>query len=106
MEGSDESITSTIAVDVAGISIIALGAGQSRGMITQATTGSDNVMEISAADVYLENIYFKGSTTGTSETFIMVKGYDNFTVKNCVFEQNSKNLRCNRVKQWFRLCHY
>ena len=92
MEGSDETITSTIAVDVAGISIIALGAGQSRGMLTQGTSGSDNVMEISADDVYLENIFFKGSTTGTSETFINVQGKDHITIKNCVFEQNTKNL--------------
>lgn len=92
MEGSDESVSSTIAVDVAGISIIALGAGQSRGMLTAACTGTDNLMEISANDVYLENIYFKGSATGTAVHFIMVKGYDNLTVKDCIFEQGATNL--------------
>ncbi len=92
MEGSNESITSTIAVDVAGITILGLGNGQNRAMLTQATTGSDNVMEISAANVTLVNMYFKGSTTGTSETFINVQGVDNVTIRDCVFEQNTKNL--------------
>ena len=93
MEGSNESITSTILVDVAGISIIGLGHGQAKAMITQATSGSDNVMEVSVANVLIQNIYFKGSTTGTSETFINASAAaDNLTIRNCLFEQNTKNL--------------
>lgn len=93
MPGSNESITSTIALDVAGVSIIGIGQGAARPKLTQATTGSDNVLEVTAANCLIENIYFKGSTTGTSETFIdLAAAADNTTIRGCVFEQNTKNL--------------
>jgi len=91
MPGSNESVTSTIAVDVAGISIVGLGHGARRPRLTQGTSSSDNVMEVSVSSIYIENIYFVGSTTGTNEVFIDVAG-DDFTCYNCRFDQNTKNL--------------
>jgi len=93
MPGHTETVTSTIEVDITGLTIIGVGVGQSRPTLTQGTSGSDNVMEIKATDALIENLYFKGSTTGTSEVFIDVQTTKHRAViRNCVFEQNTKNL--------------
>jgi hypothetical protein len=51
-------------------------------------------MTITASNVVIENLYFTGSATGTNERFLIIgtKGQTDITVKNCTFEQKSKNL--------------
>ena len=49
--GHAETVTSTIVVNVAGVSIIGIGNGTNRPNLTQGTSGSDNVMEISANNI-------------------------------------------------------
>uniref|UniRef100_A0A6M3JBG2 Pectate lyase n=1 Tax=viral metagenome TaxID=1070528 RepID=A0A6M3JBG2_9ZZZZ len=94
LPGHAESVSTTIALDVAGIKILGIGHGTLRPNLTQATSGSSGVITISSSNVEIENIYFTGSATGTNERFLIIstKSQNNITVKNCVFEQKSKNL--------------
>lgn len=93
MPGHAESVTATIVLDTSCVTVVGLGNGKKRPNLTQATSSSDNVVELAAANITLKNIYFTGSTTGTSEVFIDVQAAgDNCIVENCVFEQNTKNL--------------
>jgi hypothetical protein len=92
LPGHAETVSSTIVIDVAGVSIYGIGNGSNRPNFTQATSGSDNVVEISANNVHIENLMFTGSTTGTNEVFIDVQAVDYVTIKGCIFYQNTKNL--------------
>ena len=94
LPGHTESVSTTITVSVAGVKIVGIGHGTNRPNLTQATTGSSGVMTISAANVWVENIYFTGSATGTNERFLILTASTAtyFTAKNCVFEAKSKNL--------------
>ncbi|HEA69447.1 hypothetical protein LCGC14_1344780 [marine sediment metagenome] len=92
LPGHAESVTSTIVLNTAGITLLGIGNGTNRPNLTQATTGNDNVMEIAADNITVENILFTGSTTGTNERFIDIQAIDYCTIRGCRFVQNTKNL--------------
>jgi hypothetical protein len=99
MPGHAESVTSTIVLNTSCLHVIGLGQGKERANLTQATTGSDNVVEVAAANITIENVFFTGSTTGTSEVFIDVQAAaDQCTIRNCWFEHNTKNLEAITVQ--------
>jgi hypothetical protein len=85
MEGHTETITAAagIACDVAGISIIGMGNGTNRPTInfTTATTAD---IDIDAANVKIENIYFDLTGIDAVAAAIDVNAA-NFTMKNCDF---------------------
>lgn len=85
MEGHTETITAAagIACDVAGISIIGMGNGTNRPTInfTTATTAD---LDIDAANVRIENIYFDLTGIDAVAAAIDVNAA-NFTMKNCDF---------------------
>lgn len=111
MPGHAENIASatSLVVDVAGISIIGLGTGRNRPVLTfTATAGSIELdaancrvsnlvllssitavvvgINVDAADVTLENLEFNFEDTGDDFiTMIDTDGVSRFTVQNCVF---------------------
>jgi len=62
MPGHAET-TTAIAVDVAGVSIKGLGRGSARPTIT-ATTGASDLIDITAAGTYMENVLLVGAASG------------------------------------------
>lgn len=92
MPGHAETVTAAVAFDTAGITVIGVGNGSNRPNLTSGTTGSLNMIEISAANVTIENIMFTGSTGGTNEPFIDVQAVDYITIRGCIFYQNTKQL--------------
>ena len=92
MPSHAETITSTVALDTANVSIIGLGNGSKRPKLTQVTTGSDNLFEVSAAGIYMENIWlYDASVAGTApEVYIdIASGGDDFTMVGCRLEQRT-----------------
>ena len=78
MPGHTET-TATITCDVAGVSIIGLGRGSARPTV-QASAGAVDTVNVTAANVYIENLKFvHGAAT---VAFININAND-FTARNC-----------------------
>jgi len=92
LPGHAETPTGTIAADIAGITILGIGNGSNMPHLTSGTTGSDNLIEITADNVTIENVMFTGSSSGTNEVIIDVQAVDYTTIRGCVFYQTSKSL--------------
>jgi len=56
--GHSETLTSSITVDVAGVSIIGLGTGNTRPSLTANFSSAGNTINITAADVRIKNLRF------------------------------------------------
>lgn len=82
MEGHAESITGAagIAADVAGITIVGLGRGRNRPVIT-FTTANGASFDISAANVHVENLVLVNGKDG--QTAMVNVSAANVTIKNC-----------------------
>ena len=83
MPGHAET-TTAIAADTAGVTIIGVGHGADIPTLT-ATTGATNLLDISAASVWVENIKFVGAASGCTALIDCAAGGDNCTIKNCEF---------------------
>ena len=94
MPGHAETLSSTMTIDEIGVSIIGLGNGMNRPLITTATTGSDDAIDITVADVKIHNIAIQGTnSTGTNVRFInLATGADRAEISHCVFLQQDTNL--------------
>ena len=82
------AVTTGIAVNVAGISIIGCGVGRSRPAITAHASAIDSVT-VSAANVLIENINFVNAASCTAQ--INVTAAD-LTVRNCIIQQGAAPL--------------
>lgn len=81
MPGHAET-TTAIALDVAGVTIIGIGHGADIPTLT-ATTGASDLLDISAASAWVENIKFVGAASGCTALIDCAAGADNVTIKNC-----------------------
>lgn len=88
MPGHAET-TTAIAADVAGIRIIGLGMGRNRPALT-ATTAATDLINVSAANVYIENLRLVGAASGC--TALLDIGAADFYGKNIVFEHGAAPL--------------
>ena len=78
MPGHAET-TTAIAIDVAGVSIKGIGRGSARPTIT-ATTGASDLIDITAAGTYMENVLLVGAASGCT-ALIDIASADNTFVK-------------------------
>jgi hypothetical protein len=91
MPNHSEAISSAdIDVDVAGISIIGLGNGSNRPTITFTGTTDTTKFDISANDVYVENLYFLLNDNDAVDACVTVNGTD-VEIANCAFEGGSSD---------------
>ena len=99
MPGHAEAPVATITVSVAGVSIIGMGNGVNRPVFTHAHTAADDNIDVTAADVRIENIKLAAGTNGAGDTVQVNVGAaaHNFTMKNCYIEMGEKNLQCFTV---------
>jgi len=84
MPGHAET-TTAIAADVAGISIIGLGHGAKMPTLT-ASTGASDLIDVTVASVYIENIRFVGAASGNTGFLALSAAADSIHVNNCRFE--------------------
>lgn len=98
MPGHAESITTstTLALDVAGISVIGLGTGASIPTLTYTTTTSVNVA-ISAASISVENILFTAGANADAMSAMVTISASDVTVKNCEFRQGNSSMQAERA---------
>lgn len=80
--GSYESLAGSQTIAIAGLSIFGCGSGSSRPRYTAA--GAVEMWNISAAGVWVENIYFPASTV--APTSRITSGADGQVFKDCYFE--------------------
>lgn len=94
MEGHAENIatTTTVDIDVAGVSIIGLGHGEKRPILTQTATGA--YVDAAAANVTIENILFKAGVNTGTVAMLQIQA-DDCTVYNCEFRNISNALHTN-----------
>ena len=78
--------TTAIAADVAGIRIIGIGQGRNRPALT-ATTAATDLLNVTAANVFIENVRFVGAASGVT-ALLDIAGAD-FTGYNLVFEHGA-----------------
>lgn len=88
MPGHAET-TTAIAADVAGIRIVGVGAGRNRPALT-ATTAATDLLNVTAANVYIENVRFVGAASGC--TALLDVAGDDFTAVGCQFEHGAAPL--------------
>lgn len=88
MPGHTET-TTAIAADVSGIRIIGLGNGRNRPALT-ATTAATDLVNVSAANIYMENIRLVGAASGC--TALLDLNAADFYGKNLVFEHGAAPL--------------
>ncbi len=82
---SETSLTASIAVDVAGIAIVGLGSGDNRPTLGGIAT--DEVIDVTADDVLIQNLKFSALTSGTQAGSYKVKiQADSVTLINNRFE--------------------
>lgn len=83
--GHAETVTSSITADIAGISIVGLGNGANRPILTGAAT--DETIDVTAANVTIQNIRFAALTSGTQAgTRKITIQAANCTVSGCDFQ--------------------
>lgn len=85
MPGHAET-TTAVAANVIGVKVIGLGVGASRPTITASTAASD-LINITAASTYWENVIFAGAASGNT-ALIDIASADN-TFKDCVFKHGA-----------------
>lgn len=86
--GHAETLAAAAAIDadVAGITIVGIGNGETRPIITMGTTTTVDI-DIDAADVYIENIVFKPALDAI--VAMIDVNADDFTMKNCEFRDHA-----------------
>jgi hypothetical protein len=90
MPGHTETLTSTsLTLDVAGITIIGLGAGRLRPTLTAATTAA--TVTVSADDITVKNLVFVANVDNAVTAFTVGAAKD-FTLEGCEFVDNSNAL--------------
>lgn len=93
MPGHAEAPVATITVNKAGLTIVGIGNGQNRPMITAAhTIASDDVLDITSDDVTIKNIYIAAGTNSAGNSFQLNVNADDFTIEDSVIEMGAKNL--------------
>jgi len=92
MPSHAETISTTVTLSKANVSIIGLGNGTARPNLTQGTTGSTGMLTVSGSNNRIANVYFTGSATGTNEPLLTISTGSNVTVEGCVFAPASKQL--------------
>ena len=90
MPGHAET-TTAIALDVAGIKIIGLGWGRSRPTFT-ATTGASNLVNVTVANVWIENLRFVGAASGVLALLANSSAGTDLVVLGCSFEHGATPL--------------
>jgi hypothetical protein len=80
--GSSESLGSSQALSLAGLSVFGCGTGSSRPRYT--CTGTVDMWSVGAAGVWIENIYFPASTAVATSR--IKANNDSLVVKDCYFE--------------------
>lgn len=81
-EGSAESLSGSQTIALAGLSIFGCGSGSSRPRYT--CTGAVDMWNLSAAGIWVENIYFPASTAAATSR--IKSGADRQVFKDCYFE--------------------
>jgi len=84
MPGHAET-TTAIAADVAGISIIGLGHGAKMPTLT-ATTGASDLIDVTAASFYMENMRLVGAASGCTGLMALSAAADDIHLNGCKFE--------------------
>lgn len=88
MPGHAETKAATgalITLDVAGLKIIGLGHGNTRPTLTFGHTGAD--IDVTAADVWMENFYFVGSVADQTHIFDVTAA--RFVLKGCKYRDDA-----------------
>lgn len=93
--GSAESLGSSQSIALAGLSIFGCGTGSSRPRYT--CTGTVDMWNVSAAGVWIENIYFPASTAVATSR--IKSGADSQVYKDCYFECGASDT--NRALNFF-----
>jgi hypothetical protein len=91
MPSHAETISTTVTLSIANVSIIGLGNGTARPNLTQGTTGSTGMLTVSGSNNRIANVYFTGSATGTNEPLLTISG-SYVDVEGCFFAPASKQL--------------
>src|SRR3990172_1096694 len=86
MPGHAET-TTAIAIDVAGISIVGLGNGRNRPTLT-ATTGASDLLDVTVANVRIENIRLVGAASGCTSLISLAAAAD-FSCIGCSLEHGA-----------------
>lgn len=94
MPGHAENIatTTSLDVDVAGITIVGLGRGESRPILTQ--TATDAYVDVAAANTTIKNILFKAGVNTGTVAMLQIQA-DDCLVENCEFKNVSSTLHTN-----------
>lgn len=92
LPGHTETISSAtaLALDVAGITIVGLGAGATRPIITLDTAASSTIA-VSAADITIKNIVFSANYADITALFTLTTA-NNFTLDGCYFKATATNM--------------
>lgn len=88
--GHSETVSTAIAVDVAGIAIVGLGAGTDRPQLTGGVAA--DLVQVSAANVTLYGLYWNEKTTAADTNSLLDIAASNCTVINCHFDQGTNDL--------------
>jgi len=83
MPGHAET-TTAIALDTAGVTIIGVGHGADIPTLT-ATAAASDLVDVSAASVWIENIKFVGAASAVTALLDCAAAADNITIKSCEF---------------------
>jgi len=95
MPGHDETVTSTITVNKAGVSIIGLGNGKNRPKLTANFSSAGYTITISAANVKIKNLYF-ATPSATQVAYIKINAAES-VIENCLFEMGANARDCIEI---------
>jgi len=90
MPGHAETTTVTIALDIAGVSIIGLGVGRSRPAVTANFAATGVTVTVSAANCLVKNIRLVASSAAQTNQVSVLAA--DFEMTDCVIEQGANNL--------------
>jgi len=92
MPGHAETLTTAMNISTAGVSIIGLGNGDNRPIITSTATAAPT-WNVRAHDIRISNIKFYNNTTYTTYARTLMRiAADDIEVSNCEFNQNRQML--------------
>lgn len=107
LPGHAETITTAVALDVAGVRTVGLGWGRLRPTFT--ASGAIDCVNVSAANCHIHNLRFPGASANVTALINLASGGSDFRATKCVFEQAATPLvavTVNAARMHFQECQF
>src|SRR3972149_5317892 len=103
--GHAETITTAVGLDVAGVTVVGLGAGRSKPAFTGS--GAIDVFNVSAANITIHNLRIIGAAASVTALINTTTAGTDFSAYDCLFEPDAtplNNITINAPRYTFKQC--